>query len=70
MRIILTVHAGFRIRKRKISYEEIIETLKWPEKLIKKDGKYYAQRNLGRGRIEIVCEKTENYIKIVTVYWV
>jgi hypothetical protein len=70
MRIVFTVHAGFRIRKRKISPEEIIETLKWPEKLSKRDGKYYAQRHIGRGRIEIVCEKTENYIKIVTVYWV
>jgi len=68
MEIVFTLHAEERIIKRGISKEEVIEAIKYPENIEKKSGKYYIQKNIGRGIIEIVYEK-ENYIKVVTVYW-
>lgn len=59
MRIIFTGHAEYRIFKRKILKEEIIEAINKPDKTIKKHGKYYFQKKLERGIIEICCEKTE-----------
>ena len=70
MEIVFTKHAEFRIRKRKILKQEIINTIKYPDMIIKKHGKYYFQKKLDRGIIEVCCEKTERYINIITVYWV
>ena len=69
MRIVFTEHAKERIKKRGISEDEVTNTIKHPEKVEKKHGKYYARKNIGRGKIEVVYEK-ENYIKVVTVYWI
>ncbi|RLG16342.1 hypothetical protein DRN69_01050 [Candidatus Pacearchaeota archaeon] len=69
MNIVFTEHAKERIKRRKITEDEIINTIKYPEKLDKNKQKYYAQKNIGRGRIEVVYEK-DKYIKIITVYWV
>ena len=69
MEIIFTEHIKDRIEKRKITEEEIINTIKYPEKTYKREGKYYAQKNIGRGKIEVVYEK-DKYIKIITVYWI
>ncbi len=69
MKIIFTIHALARLRKRKILQEEVIDTIKLPDKTIKKHGKYYYQKKLDRGFIEICCEKTEKNIKVVTLYW-
>ena len=68
MRIILTHHAKYTINKRKILDDEVINTIRFPEKVYKKKGKYFAQKDIGRGKIEVIYEK-ENYIKVVTVYW-
>jgi hypothetical protein len=69
MEHIFTIHAEYRIKKRKLTKEEVIETIKYPDKTLKRHGKYYAQKNIGRGIIEVAYEKTERYIKIITVYW-
>jgi len=69
MQYLFTLHAEYRIKKRKLTKEEVIETIKYPDKTLKKYDKYYAQKNIGRGTIEVVYEKTERYIKIITVYW-
>jgi hypothetical protein len=63
-----TDHAEFRIRRRKITKDEVEITIKSPEKLTKEGGRYYASKNIGRGVIEVVYEK-ETYIKVITVYW-
>ncbi|MBS3166497.1 DUF4258 domain-containing protein [Candidatus Woesearchaeota archaeon] len=69
MEIIFTIHAELRLKRRKILPEEVMDAVKYPEKTIKKQGKYYYQKKLNRGMIEIVCEKTENSLNIITVYW-
>lgn len=69
MNINFTVHAEFRMNKRKILIEDVIDTINFPDKTIKKQGRYYYQKKLNRGMIEIVAEKTENNIKVITVYW-
>ena len=70
MKIIFTHHAETRIEIRKILKEEIINAIQQPDKIIKKYDKHYYQKKLNRGTIEIVCEKTENNINIITVYWI
>ena len=70
MKIILTYHALMRLNKRNIMEEEIIEAVKYPDIVIKKHYRYYYRKRLERGKIEIVCEKTERNIKILTIYWV
>ncbi len=70
MKIIFTLHAEKRMKKRKLSKEEIIKTLRYPKKIIKRYDKYYVQKEIERGVIEIIYEKTENYIRIITIYWI
>ena len=70
MKIEFTEHANRRIKKRKITKEEIEDTIKYPDKTIKKYDMYFFQKKLQRGQIEVVCEKTESLIKVVTVYWI
>jgi len=62
MDIIYTGHSEYKLKKRKITKEEILMTIKYPEKTLKIKGKYYAQKNIGRAKIEVVYEK-DNYIK-------
>ena len=69
MKIIFTEHADERLERRKFLKEEIIEAIKFPDKILKKHDKYYHQKVLGRGKVEVVCEKTEKHIKVITLYW-
>lgn len=69
MKIVFTYHLKSRMWKRNISEDEIINVINYPDKTIKKHGKYYFQRKLDRGIIEVACEKTETHIKVLSVYW-
>ncbi len=69
MDIEFTIHAKDRIKKRKIKKEEVIEAINKPDKTEKYDGKYYIQKDIERGKIEIVYWK-DKYIKIITLYWI
>lgn len=69
MKIVFTLHAEDRIKKRGISKEEIIDAIRYPKNTEKRQGKYYAQKDLPNGTIEVVYEK-ENYIKVITLYWI
>ena len=69
MNIVFTLHTKSRLKKRKITEDEVRRAIKSPDKLTKIVDKYYAQKNIGRGNIEVVYVR-ENYIKVVTVYWV
>jgi hypothetical protein len=69
MKIIFTRHAELRIKKRKIFKEEVIDAIRFPNKTLKKHGLYYYQKKINRGTIEVVIEKTENILNVVTVYW-
>jgi len=68
MKIVFTNHAEDMLIKRKITKDEVEITIKSPEKLTKEDDKYYASKNIGRGIIEVVYEM-ENYIKVISLYW-
>ena len=70
MEIVFTSHSEQRIAKRGLLKEEILDAIKNPDKTIKKHGKYYFQKKLERGTMEVPCTKTESNIKILTVYWI
>ena len=57
------------MKKRNITYDEIITAINYPDKTAKKEGEYYATKNIGRGIIEVVYEK-DKYIKVITIYWI
>ena len=59
MDIIFTEHALERLERRRFLKEEIIEAIRYPDKTVKKYGKYYYQKVLESGKVGIVCEKTE-----------
>ncbi len=61
MKVIFTEHIKDRIKRRKLTEDEILNTIKYPEKIDKREGKYYAKKNIGRGKIEVVYEK-DKYI--------
>ncbi len=67
MDIVFTDHAKNRIRKRKIKKEEVIDAIDYPDKIHKLEGKYYSQKDLRRGKIEVVYQK-DKYINVITVY--
>jgi hypothetical protein len=69
MEIIFTSHAEYRTKKRKLLKVEVLDAIKHPDKTIKKHGKYYYQKKLDRGTIEVVVEKTEKNLNVVTIYW-
>ena len=69
MKIIFTKHAILRMKKRKITKDEVINAIKYPENTSKKEGKFYAQKNIDRANIETVYEK-DKYIKVITVYYI
>jgi hypothetical protein len=69
MKLIFTKHAEERLETRKLLKTEIIESIKFPDKILKKHNKHYYQKSLERGKIEIVCDKTEKHIKVITLYW-
>ncbi len=69
MHIIYTEHAKERLKKRKITQEEIELALKYPDITIKEGEKYIVRKNIGRANIEVVYEK-DRYIKVVTIYYI
>jgi hypothetical protein len=62
MEIVFTEHAKQKLEKRKILDDEVINTIKYSEKTYKQEGKYYSQKDIGRGKIEVVYIK-DKYIK-------
>ena len=70
MEITFTQHAEEQLAFRKFLKHEIIEAIKAPDIIIKKHRKHFYQKKLDRGTAEIVIEKTEKHLKVVTVYWI
>ena len=69
MKVIFTLHALRRMVKRKIVEDEVKDALKRPDKIEKKNGKYYFQKRLKNGTIEVCTQKAETHIKIITLCW-
>ncbi len=70
MKIVFSIHLKERLDFRKISEEEVIDTIRFPFHITKNHGKHFYQKKLQRGMIEVCCEITERDIKVITVYWV
>ena len=66
MKIIFTHHAEDRIKTRKITKTEALDAISFPDKTAKKYGKYYYQKQLERGTIEVVVEKSGKNLNIIT----
>jgi hypothetical protein len=69
MRVLFTLHALQRMTDRRILREEIIDAIRAPSRIERRHGKYYVQKQLDRGKIEVCIEK-ETHIKVITAYWV
>lgn len=69
VQIRFTDHAQESMQERRIAQDEVVEAVKRPDRTLKKHGKYYAQKDIGRGIIEVPYERTERYIRIITAYW-
>lgn len=69
MNIIFTRHAKVQIKERGISEDEVINAVKFPQKTRKIEGVYYVQKKTPNGTIEVVYTR-ENYIKVITIYWI
>ncbi len=67
MNIIFAKHAEEQMKERGISKDEVINTIKYPEKTIKSSDRYYARKKVSMGIIEVVYIR-EKYIKVITVY--
>jgi len=67
MEIVLTRHAKDQMKERGISEDEVINTIKYPEKTLKTTDRYLAQKKVSIGTIEVVYTR-EKYIKVITVY--
>ncbi len=59
-----------KAQKEGLLKHEIVDAIKYPDKIIKKRGKYLFRKRLEKGTIEVCCEKTERNIMIITVYWI
>jgi len=70
MQFAFTNHALERMRFRRIEQNDVLDALRFPDIIQKKEYKYLYRKRVSAGIIEIVCEKTENHLKIITVYWV
>ncbi len=68
MNIVFTKHALDQIKKRKITEDEVISTIKYASQARKVGDKHIVENNIGRGIIRVVF-KRENYIKVLTVHW-
>lgn len=55
------------MKERGISEDDVINTIKYPEKIDKVRNKYYAQKRTIQSKIQAVYVK-EKYIKVITVY--
>jgi hypothetical protein len=51
MKIVLTLHVRLRLLDRTVLEEELVEALRWPDKIKKRHRLYYFQKRLERGTI-------------------
>ena len=70
MKIVFTKHAEQRALERNITKDEIIDGLVNPYKLEKIGDKNHCQKYTSRGIIEIVFERIDSNLIVITVYWV
>jgi len=65
----LGIHAFDMMDERKILLEEIMDVMNYPDIIVKRGYQYFYLKKLNRGSLRLCCEKTENIIKVITLYW-
>ncbi|MBU4069467.1 MAG: DUF4258 domain-containing protein [Nanoarchaeota archaeon] len=69
MDFIFTSHAKQRMIERKITLEQIKETINFPNYVISKDNKIEAYKKINGKFLKIVYIKKGKFIKIITLIW-
>jgi len=69
VKIKFTLHALEQMRARTIDEQEILDAINIPEIIVKRYGRHHFKRTINRGVLEVVCEKTENHINIITIFF-
>ena len=69
MEFIFTNHARKRVVERKISKEQIQETIDFPDYTIRKDGKTESYKKIENKTLKIIYVLKGKFIKIVTLMW-
>ena len=68
--IIFTDHAQIRMRERKISRAQVIETIKHPEiEMIEDDDIKLVRKKFGNKSLEVAIESGKNKVIVITLYW-
>ncbi|MDO8427983.1 MAG: DUF4258 domain-containing protein [Candidatus Diapherotrites archaeon] len=70
MKYLLTGHAQERMHQRGVSLDLVIEVIEQAERIEKQKDTWIATKNTFKGRLEVVFQKTDTIIKIITTYWV
>ena len=69
MDFVFTFHALTRMHERSIGMNHVLNAVQTPHKLWRENERFFAQKQFTQRRLEVVYEKSENIIKIITVYW-
>ena len=69
MRIEFTRHARDALDERRISEQDAVDAVLFPDDLGKRYGQYFARKSLDRGTICVAYELEGNFIKIITLWW-
>jgi len=69
MKIVFIPHAIDRMKKRGITKEMVLETIKNPEKVVEGyKNRKVAQRMFGNMLLRVIYEEREDCLEIITVY--
>ena len=69
MEIIFTNHATIRMIEREISFDQIKETLNFPDYTIRKGTVIEAHKLFKSKNLKVVYSQTGKFIKIITLIW-
>lgn len=69
-KIKFTKHTLLRIIKRRILKIEVLEAIKFPDLIKRKEEILFFIKKLKRETIEVCYKITENNIKVITRYWI
>ena len=69
MKIILTKHAQQRMLERKIKFEDVKNTINFPDYLIRKNNKVEAFKKIKENLLKIIYTEKSKFIKIITLVW-
>ncbi len=69
MKLIFTHHAKQRIKERKITLQQIQETINFPDYKISKEDKIESYKRIDNKLLKIIYAQKGKFIKIITLIW-